>query len=375
MSGASIIIPTYNNARFVVQAVESALAQTYPDFEVIVVDDGSTDETREALAAYHQQIRYLYQENRGPSAARNAGFRASQGDFVLFLDSDDLISPDKLERQTAFLDAYPEFCLVYSAWQQIGEEGTQTLGEVRPQRQGRLLKELLRRAFFFFLSAALIRRSCLERVGLFDEAMRWSEDADLWLRLARAGCAFGYIDRPLLQRRVHPRSLTAEVNAHQVQAWLASLDRFYADPELPDDIQALEGEAYSILHYETAARYYRAGQIALGQDQLRQAMRRCPSMPDEWLLDWLAGSALDPRTGDPRRLLDMIFDHLPPEASALRSLRRRAYGRYHTAAAFMEYHNQHLRGIRQHILPAVIGDPSILRNRGFLSVAARSLLG
>ena len=119
MPRVSVIIPTYNSARFVVQAVESVLAQTYSDFEVIVVDDGSTDNTPVALAGYRQKIRYLHQENRGPSAARNAGYRASQGDYVLFLDSDDLIPPDTLERQVSFLNDHPEFGLVYSASQQI----------------------------------------------------------------------------------------------------------------------------------------------------------------------------------------------------------------------------------------------------------------
>jgi glycosyltransferase involved in cell wall biosynthesis len=375
MSQVSVIIPTYNQAHFVASAVESALAQTYPDVEIIVVDDGSTDDPQAALAPYREKIHYIYQKNRGLSGARNTGFLASHGDYVLFLDSDDLIHPDKLALHVALLEAEPNFGLVYSAWQQINEDGTQVLGEVRPSRQGQLLKELLRRSFFFFASAAVLRRACLERVGLFDESLRWGEDADMWLRLARAGYAFGYLDQPLLQYRIHAKSMTANVNPQQVQGWLAVLAKFFADPELPADVKALEAEATSVLHYETAGRYYRDGAIELAQHHLNQAIRTCPSLDQEWLLEWIAGTALGPRTHSPDQFIDLVFDNLTPEAVTLRPLRRRAHGRYHTAAAFSAYRSHDLRKARAHILPALRADPSIIRNRGFLRIAIQSLLG
>jgi glycosyltransferase involved in cell wall biosynthesis len=349
------------------------LAQTYPDLEVIVVDDGSTDHTQAVVAGYGNRIRTIYQENRGPAAARNTGFRTSQGDYLLFLDSDDLIPPDKLELQVSFLEKQPDFGLVYSAWQEINEDGTQVLGEVRPNMQGHLLKEILRRDLFFFPGAAVIRRECLERVGPFDEALYGCEDADMWLRLARAGYAFGYIDLPLFQYRFHAGSITGSADLRQVQSWLASLDKFFADPDLPDEIRALEGEAHSVLHYETAARYYRSGQIELAQDQIRKAILRHPEMDRQWLLEWVAGSALDPRTSDPRRFVDLLFDNLPPEATNLHPLRRRAHGRCHTSAAFRAYQHRQFKQVRRHIFPALIGDPDAIRNRGLMRIAAESL--
>jgi glycosyltransferase involved in cell wall biosynthesis len=373
MPQVSVIIPSYNSARFVAQAVESALAQTYPDFEVIVVDDGSTDHTQVVLASYSNRIRTIYQENRGPAAARNTGFRRSRGDYLLFLDSDDLIPPDKLALHVPFLETQPGFGLVYSAWQQINEDGTQVLGQVRPNKQGQLLKDILRRDLFFFPGAAVIRRECLERVGPFDESLYGCEDADMWLRLARAGYAFGYIDLPLFQYRFHAGSITGNVDLRQVRSWLASLDKFFADPDLPDEIRALEGEAYSILHYETAARYYRAGQIELGQDQIRKAILRRPEMDKQWLLEWIAGSALDPRTSDPGQFINLLFDNLPPEATNLHPLRRRAHGRCHTSAVFKAYQNHQFKQVRQHFFPALIGDPATIRNRGFMRIAAESL--
>jgi glycosyltransferase involved in cell wall biosynthesis len=375
MPRVSVIIPTYNQAQFIPATVEGALAQTYPDVEIIVVDDGSTDDTQAVLSAYRDTVHYIYQQNKGLAGARNTGFLASCGDYLLFLDSDDLMHPDKLAVHVSLLEAEPSFGLVYSAWQQINADGTEVLGEVRPNRQGQLLKELLLRRFFFFASTAVLRRECLLRVGSFDESLRWSEDADMWFRLARAGYAFGYIDQPLLQYRIHADSMTASINPEQVRGWLAGLDKFFADPHLPDDIRALEAEAYSVLHYETAARYYRAGQIEQGQEYLGQAISTCPALDEEWLLEWIAGTALDPRTPHPDQFIDLFFDNLSPEASILRSLRRRAHGRYHTAAAFSAYRSHNLKRARAHILPALREDPSIIRNRGFMRIAMESLFG
>lgn len=369
-----MIIPSYNQARFVASTVESVLAQTYPDVEIIVVDDGSTDDTRAVLATYRDRIRTIHQGNRGLAGARNTGFHASRGDYLLFLDSDDLIHPDKLALHVSFLEAERDLGLSYSAWQQISEDGTRVLGEVRPNRQGRLLRELLRRDFFFFASAAVIRRECLEQVGLFDESLRWGEDADMWLRLARAGYAFGYLDQPLLQYRIHASSMTANVNPLQVQEWLAVLHKFFADPELPADVRALEAEAHSVLHYETAGRYYRDGAIEMAQQHLDRAIHTCPLLDDEWLLEWIAGTALDPRTRHPEQFIDLVFDNLPVEAIALGPLHRRAHGRYHAAAAFAAHHSHDHKKARAHIWPALRGDPWLVRNRGFLRIAIQSLL-
>src|ERR1043165_5503387 len=110
----SIVIPTYNYAHFLSQAVESALAQTYPNTEVIVVDDGSTDHTRQVLAAYGDRIRYTHQVNKGLSAARNTGIRKARGELIALLDSDDVLYPPRVEAGVSFLRRFPEFGLVAS---------------------------------------------------------------------------------------------------------------------------------------------------------------------------------------------------------------------------------------------------------------------
>jgi len=370
----SIIIPSYNSARYIVQAVESALAQTHPAVEVIVVDDGSTDATQQALAPYRSRIACLHQTNRGPAAARNAGLRIAQGAYLLFLDSDDLLVPTSVAAKVSFLEQHPQYGLVYSAWKQINDDGSRVLGEVRPACQGDVLAALLRREFFFFPGSALIRRACLDRVGAFDETAYGTEDADLWIRLARAGYAFGYIDEPLFVYRFHNASITAGVDPRQIRSWQMHLARFFADPALPPAIKALEAEAYAILHYETAMRYFRISRIAEAQEHLRQAWQRCPTLEEERILDCIVGAALDPRTDDPEALLDRVFAHLPADLPGLRRLRQRVHARYHIGMIFLHHQRPQRRSMPRHILAALRGEPRIVWNRGFLRIVLRSLL-
>ena len=375
MCGVSVIVPAHNHARFIAQTLDSVLAQTYSDVEIIVVDDGSTDNTQGVLEAYRDRIQYIYQQNQGPSAARNVGIGVSQGKYLLFLDADDLIPPQKLELQVNALSAHPEWGLVYSGWQYVDERGARILFEIRPNKQGVLLKELLLRSFFFPIAAALVRRECFQTSGLFDESLRAAEDTDLWARMAKAGYSFGYLDEILFQYRVVKGSATGNIQ-HQMMYEFNRLDKFFASADLGDDIVSLKSKAYSVLMFESAAKYYYAGDISMGRDYLKEATKTYPALANDqnWLVEWLAGSALSPRIDDPMRLLDTVFDNLPPEAATLGRLRRKTVGRYHTAIAFSEYHNHNLMTTRRHVIPAVLGDPAILLNRGFIRIALDSLL-
>lgn len=374
MTLISIIIPTYNHLRFVCQAVDSALNQTFATTEVIVVDDGSTDETQGALAKYKGRINYIYQNNHGLSAARNTGLRAARGNYLLFLDADDLIPPNSLELLSQYLDTNPDWGLVYSGWQFVDENNSHILGEIRPHKQGQVLKDLLRRDFYFSTGAGLIRRECFERVGLFDESLKAAEDIDMWVRIAAAGYNFGYVDEILYSYRIVKGSMSHNL-PNQYRNECARLDKFFANTDLPEDIQALKPQAYAAIHYEYGARYYRSGEVELAKEHISSAVSMCPALAQnqEWLLNWLGGYTLDPEIDDPSRLLDFIFSHLPAEATVLRTLRRRAHGRYHIAAIFSAHQNKHPETARHHVLPAVMGDPRILWNRGFLHVSLETL--
>jgi teichuronic acid biosynthesis glycosyltransferase TuaG len=367
----SVIVPCYNQARFVPDAVESILSQTYPHIEIIVVDDGSTDDPQAALAAYSHSIRIIQQDNRGLAAARNAGFRISQGQYLCFLDSDDTLLPHAIARHVEFLESQPDYALSYSAWEQVSEDGLETYTVVRPGISGNVLKPLLLRRFFFFASAVVLRRDCLERVGEFDEAITWGEDADLWMRLSYAGYQFGYVDEPLMRYRIHAKSMTAQVSPEQSKSWTGLLDKFFSDPSLPDDIRLLKGEAYAVLHYETAGRCYRAGQLELAAYHLSAAVETHPQVQQEWLLEWIAGTALDSRTSDPEQFIDWAVGILKRNNI---DLGRRVYGRYHVAASFAAYHSKQYQRIRSHILPALAANPSIVVNKGFVRIALESLV-
>ncbi len=372
----SVIMPAFNSARFVAQAIESVLAQTYPSFELIVINDGSTDETEQILVPYEHQIRLIHQPNQGASVARNTGIQAAQGKYILFVDADDIIPAHKLVTQVALLEANPDLGLVYSGWQYVTEDGLHITGEIRPGKEGNLLKDLLLRRFFCVIGSPLVRREWLDKVGFFDPSLALAEDTDLWTRLAYAGCHFGYINEPLYQYRMVTSSLTHHVE-RQIKNEFARLDKFFSDPHLADDIKGLEAQSYSILWYEFATKYFHQGDMAKGQDCLHKATLLCPALAQDadWLVEWLAAYALSPDVADARQFVDMVLTHLPPSAKTLARLRPRLYGHVHIAAAFQAYHNHQYQRIRPHILPALFWYPRALLNRGFLRIMVKSLTG
>lgn len=185
----SVIISTYNYGQYVCQAVDSALAQTYKDIEVLVVDDGSTDDTREHLAQYGGRIRYIYQEHKERSAARNTGIRNARGKYLAFLDADDIWLPQKLEFQVPILDQAPEVGLVYCWAYFINPSGQRIVYNGKDTLRGlaagsRVFEQLLfENVITASGSTAVIRRECVDKVGMFDESLPYAEDQDLWMRI------------------------------------------------------------------------------------------------------------------------------------------------------------------------------------------------
>jgi len=211
--GVSVIIPTYNASRYVTEAVDSVLNQDYDNCEIIVVDDGSTDDTREALRKYEGKIRYIYQENGGPAKARNTGIISSQGDYIAFLDADDLWLPGKLRKQIDFLHRHSQYAMVYTDMKHVVEgkivhESYLKERNYRYVSSGFIYENLLRECFIF-TPTVIVERECLEKVGLFREDLRISEDYDLWLRIADE-YEIGFLDEPLVIRNRHESNLTGD---------------------------------------------------------------------------------------------------------------------------------------------------------------------
>jgi glycosyltransferase involved in cell wall biosynthesis len=204
----SVVIPTYNYGRFVTAAVDSVLAQTFPAGEIIVVDDGSTDDTAERLRPYGDRIRYIRQENQGLPAARNTGIRAARGELIALLDSDDLWHPRKLELQVRHLAASPDTGLVAADSVPGLEQGWPEVGTDAPLPfQSFSVEDILVRSRFG-PSGVLVRKECFDTVGLFDPALRSAEDRDMWLRIA-ARFRVVKLAVPLWWYRLHGGNMSA----------------------------------------------------------------------------------------------------------------------------------------------------------------------
>ncbi|GIK40756.1 MAG: hypothetical protein BroJett011_45890 [Chloroflexota bacterium] len=210
----SIIIPTYNHAHFLGEALQSSLAQDYPRTEIIIIDDGSTDNTAEVVQPFltHPQIKYIFQENRGLSAARNRGFAESQGQYLNFLDADDTMHPSKVSKQVELLEHNPDVAFVYCDTHFVNREGEafdphMSVGLARKKLEGDIFDSLILGGYFP-VHSVLIRRSALEQVGLFDESLRSLEDFHLWLRLAAEGFQAKYLDEKLVSYRKYSSSMS-----------------------------------------------------------------------------------------------------------------------------------------------------------------------
>ena len=200
MPTVSVIIHTYNNEKFIVETVESVLNQTYKDYEIIIVDDGSVDGTRDALIPYMQKIRYHYKENGGIASAKNAGISLSETEFVAFLDHDDLWAPDKLQLQMEHFNENPQIGLVYAKDTSF-RDGKELRTKPEKGYSGWIFKELLAKSFIQ-TSTVVVKRECLDAVGPYDETFSLGDEYDMFLRIARK-FQCGFVDKGLTRYRVH----------------------------------------------------------------------------------------------------------------------------------------------------------------------------
>jgi glycosyltransferase involved in cell wall biosynthesis len=190
----SAVLPTYNRAGLLTRALNSVFAQTRPVDEIVVVDDGSTDETRHTVSQIGGQLRYVYQENRGLAAARNAGIKVATGDWIALLDDDDVWLPDKTRKQEEAIRSYPHAALVYSSFWFENELGQRTLRQV-PEPSD--LWPSLRWINLLAAPTVMLRKDAVLELGAFDSSIRVCEDWDLWVRL-RARYPFASVPEPLV---------------------------------------------------------------------------------------------------------------------------------------------------------------------------------
>ena len=232
MPQVSVIIPTYNRAHVVGEAIDSVLAQTYGDLELIVVDDGSRDETREIVSSYGPQVTYLHQEHRGVSAARNRGIERARGESLSFLDSDDLWLKEKLSLQMECMKSHPKILICYTdeIWIRKGVR-------VNPMKKHRkysgMIFEQCLPLCIVSPSSVMIKRQLLDEVGVFDETLEVCEDYDLWLRIS-ARYPIQFIEKPLIVKRGgHEDQLSKKWNGQdrfRIKALVKLLEEDYISP-------------------------------------------------------------------------------------------------------------------------------------------------
>jgi glycosyltransferase involved in cell wall biosynthesis len=211
----SVVIPTYNHGQYLKRAIDSVLNQTYKDLEIIVVNDGSTDNTKDIVHSYGDQIKYIYQQNQGLASARNTGINASRGEFLAFLDADDWFAEDNLQIKMSFMESHQNAVWVYSNWQYLDEEGNHlTRGSEKfryadKKLNGHIFQELVHNRNFISPCTVVVKKAVLEDVNYFDPNVVCQEDLDLWLRISLKYPAH-YIDKVLVYVTVHPKSLSTD---------------------------------------------------------------------------------------------------------------------------------------------------------------------
>ncbi|MBA2670113.1 MAG: glycosyltransferase family 2 protein [Gemmatimonadetes bacterium] len=242
----SVLVPCYNTASFVAETLDSLWKQTYTDFEVVLVNDGSpdTDELERILEPVRDRIVYIVQENRGLSGARNTGLHSARGEYVALLDSDDYWHPRYLEVLVQELDSKPDLDVVFPDAMIFGDamEAGRSMMQLTPFEGDVTFERLLTQECFVFVGV-LARKSIIMEAGLFDERFRSSEDFELWLRILRAGRRIGYTREVLAYYRRRGDSLSANLDRmfmHHMMVWdkiAATMDLSCSESQLLDSLR------------------------------------------------------------------------------------------------------------------------------------------
>jgi glycosyltransferase involved in cell wall biosynthesis len=279
----SVVIPTYNRGQYIGEAIESVLAQTRPADEIIVVDDGSTDNTEHVLSKYSRYItKYIKQPNSGPAAARNRGVREASGEFIAFLDSDDIWVQNKTEMEMEWFAKNKHLDLVFCHISNFQENDEKEILEIRNPRIEKYLVDnasdlkeifncLIGEKVIGTSSGVIVRRSCFDRVGPFDESLRIAEDLDWWLRAART-CRFGFVNAVLVRRRRHPGNLVNDWVA-TTEAYLRVLRKLATtESNLPAVTKRLIYEKTMDGHYDLGSYFLKKKRFAEAYLHFRQGV-------------------------------------------------------------------------------------------------------
>jgi glycosyltransferase involved in cell wall biosynthesis len=271
----SICIPTYNRKDYLRETIESVFTQTYKDYEVIIVDDGSTDGTAEMLKNIDLPIRYYWQKNSGEAVTRNKMIKIAQGEFITFVDSDDLLMHDAVEKMMNVMEVEGGEVIVYGPYQRIDQDGN-IYGRYKTRQYNGYITKYLFQNIFVYSCGSLFPKKVLETTGGFDTSLPVCSDYDFWLRLSLE-YRFVALAEPTFKRRRHTGNISAISTENRILE-LKVLERFYyekgGDRVVPKRIamRRFGKEEYRIA---VAALKERKSRIAL--EYLRKSFRHCPN--------------------------------------------------------------------------------------------------
>ena len=329
MPVVSVIVPTYNRSEVLQQAIKSVLNQIFGDFELIVVDDGSCDDTEPVVRSIPDgRIRYIRQAHGGRSRARNLGMMEAQGEYISLLDDDDTYFPGKLAAQIRFLSKNKGIDLVASGAQIIDHEGN-VLKIARPwinRKNPELLYCLS--ACRFLTCSVLFRRQILATLAQwFDPDLSLAEDLDFWIRLAHAGCRMEWLPEVVCAYHLHNNASFAKSIGYTI-ACIKLLDGFFKRSDVPESIRDRKNAIYAQRYLFASLRGYAGGISAMGQRFLSEAIRLDPSLVEasrpkliDVITDYAYGELLD----EQEHFIDFIFAQMPASLSHLTQFRKMAF--------------------------------------------------
>jgi glycosyltransferase involved in cell wall biosynthesis len=370
----SVIIPAYNAERFIEQTIRSVLSQTYQDFEIIVVDDGSTDQTRQVLEPFMDRVVYIYQGNQKQAAARNAGVQISRGEYIAFLDSDDLWFPSTLATLTQRLATQSDAGLVASGFEYIDEQ-SHRLGVARPWLAYPIID--LRMILYGGLtppSAVLLRRRWIDRVGGFDPTLAPAEDMDLWFRLAVSGCRMDWAQAILCQYRVHTANVSRNPKAHYAALYRA-LDKLFARRDLPEWTYKEKSGLYAQIRLAEAGRQFGAGNSQEAKEAVQTATMMDPSLlgsEDRRLANAVVDWHKNVWNTRPEVFLDEVLENLPENVEVPRNLAKQIRLNIDKARFYDAFDTRSAQTVRQLWGAIACHDLAWLLDRGGWSILWQS---
>ena len=385
MSKVSIIMPVYNGAKYIREAISSILAQTFKDWELIVVDDGSTDETESVVASLDIPLKFLKQHNSGPSAARNLGLQLATGDYVVFLDADDTLDPSFLDLTVKELDRLGDtvvgVCCGWVYTDQVGQE----LYHTRVTRAGYLGLQDFLITNLFPIHAFLTPRPSLLSVNGFDTNIFAMEDWDLWLRLIAKGGQFYAIPICLARYRLH-----GFTNSHQPDRMrsgrLSALEKIFSGNDLQQDIQLLKARVFGKALIQSSVELYAAERDNEAIGNFCEAIRLCPDLLEEDETLYAVICAQQPvgykSTGEfldlafsERRLLNALRAGFQIVRSSDLRLSQRVHSRGYQILGDLAHRQGHMKMARHYLFTAIKYDADCIYHGNALWSLAKSVIG